>query len=510
VVACRAALESAAAEAKEGKTVKIQFGRRAAIAAALVILGALIVGTQATAEAATKVRFGTPVRLPTWTTCGGYEPGIAIDKFGNIYVTAHKQNHCLAAAMDPQAPLGVRAQSWLWTSTDGVNFVDMPGLANLLVNPDYLDVGDEGDIALDDANHFYFVDTKVADNHFGRWTVTGKGTSNMTQDFMRPVVPSGELIDDRPWVTAHGSSVVMYAGNSGDKDNYNVGSTAAGCSGPVAPPLPGEKTTGGRYAVFMSYDGGNTFDPVGCTLPDSGWCRPAADHTPGSQTLYMICDNDGGADWEVNTPGDPGFTVGALYSFVSRDNGHTWKRYKIDSYNSSLPADGESGDITWPSVTVARNGYVYALWNDPVSGKDADGDTIKIGSRLKLYRSTDHGKTWRKQDVTPTGAGLIRYSWVDVARDGRIGVGYETHATVDGNWHVYAGISSGWGNTVHYALVDPVEVAPEGDFVFGDFFEVAFDPAGRLNVVYTRCTNLVPGEDWSDCLNSDIIFARSL
>ena len=144
-------------------------------------------------------------------------------------------------------------------------------------------------------------------------------------------------VDDRPWVTAHGSSTVLYAGNEGDKDTYNVGDTADGCTGTVIlrrrrarskPPAAGTpsscRMTAGRH-----------FDPVGCTLPDSGWCRPAADHTPGSKYLYMFCTNDGGADDEVNNPGDPGFTVGTLCSFVSADDGATWKRYKVDNYNAT-------------------------------------------------------------------------------------------------------------------------------------------------------------------------------
>jgi hypothetical protein len=54
-----------------------------------------------------------------------------------------------------------------------------------------------------------------------------------------------------------------------------------------------------------------------------------------------------------------------------------------------------------------------------------------------------------------------------------------------------------------------VEVAPQGDFVFGDFFEVGFNNAGGLDVVYTRCTDLLPGNDATDCDNSDIYFVRS-
>jgi hypothetical protein len=251
---------------------KRPIGRVVLVAVTLVVLMEGMVSASATA-ATTAPRFGTPVRLPTFQSCGGYEPGVTTDKFGNIFVTAHKQNHCLAAALDPSSPAGVRAQSWRWTSTDGVNFTDMPGLTALPA--DQLDFGDEGDIALDDAGHFYFVDTKVVDNSLSRWTITGRGTGKMTLDSHRPVVPTVMEVDDRPWITAHGTSTVMYAGNVGDHDSYNVGDTAAGCSGPVAPPAPGEKNNGGRYSVFMSYDGGTTFDPVGCTLPDSGWTQQA-------------------------------------------------------------------------------------------------------------------------------------------------------------------------------------------------------------------------------------------
>jgi len=497
-------------------------GRRSrqAIFAGIVIV-ALVLATQVEAFAAsgagsqktTGIRFGTPVRLPTFESCGGYEPSIALDKYGNIFVTAHKQNHCDAVADDPSAPAGVRAQSWLWTSTDGVNFSDMPGLANLPADPGSLDVGDEGDIALDGAGHFFFVDTKVVDDSFSRWTVTGPGVGKMTQDIHRPVVPTLMPVDDRPWVVAHGSTV-MYAGNEGDKDTYNVGSVTAGCTGTgILPPQPGQHQTpsGGRYTVFLSHDSGSTFDPVGCTLPDSGWCRPGADHTPGSTYLYMLCGNDGGADDEVNTAGDPGFTVGTLWAYVSANDGATWSRYRVDSYNSDLPGGGATNDISYPQVVVASDGSLYALFNNPVTGLDSTGTRIKVDSRLLLYHSTNHGKTWAKQDVTPANEGLIRYSWVDVAPDGHtIGVGYETHATLDGNWHVYGGTTPKFGSAVTYTLADPVETAPAGDFNFGDFFEVGFDNLGRLDIVYTRCTDLVPGDDTTDCLNSDVYFVRSL
>jgi hypothetical protein len=458
----------------------------------------------ALAFGATSVTFDTSVRLPTFQSCGGYEPGIAIDGFGNIFVTAHKQNHCDAVALDPSAPDGVRAASWLWISSDGVNFSDLPGLTPVAL--DQVDFGDEGDVALDDAMHLYFVDTKVKEDSMTRWTAAGPGKSNVQFEYTLPILPSFQAVDDRPWVTAHGDNIVMFADNEGDKVTYPLGTAGRGC-GP------------GRYTIYMSTNAATTFDPQGCTLPDSGWCRPAADHTPGSQYLYMFCDNDAGTNGVTGAnPGDPGFTVGTLWSYVSADNGYTWKRYKVDTYNSDLPSGSNTnGDITWPSLTVAARGDLYALWADPVTGHDPSlvtptnsDDRYKRATHLKLYHSTDNGKTWAMQDVTPPNSGIIRYSWMGIADDGKtVGVGYFTHPTLTGNWHVFAGASPRFGSPVTYALVDPVEIAPAGDFAFGDFFEVAFDRAGRLNVVYTRCVDLVPGDSTTDCLNSEVYFART-
>ena len=129
---------------RQGLIKKIFSGRTTLFGMAVILLFTLADGQAAIAASPTGPTFGTPVRLPTFKSCGGYEPGIAIDKYGNIFVTAHKQNHCDAVALDPSAPTGVRAQSWMWTSSDGVNFTDMPGIANLPAAADQLDFGDEG------------------------------------------------------------------------------------------------------------------------------------------------------------------------------------------------------------------------------------------------------------------------------------------------------------------------------------------------------------------------------
>jgi hypothetical protein len=62
-------------------------------------------------------------------------------------------------------------------------------------------VGDEGDMALDDAGHVYYVDTYAGDVTLTRWT--SNGLNKVIYDFTEPFIPTPEA-DDRPWITAHG------------------------------------------------------------------------------------------------------------------------------------------------------------------------------------------------------------------------------------------------------------------------------------------------------------------
>jgi len=208
---------------------------------------------------------------------------------------------------------------------------------------------------------------------------------------------------------------------------------------------------------------GDDVQPQGCTLPDSGWCRPAADHTAGSQHLYMFCDNDAGTNGVTGAnPGDPGFTVGTLWSYVSADNGYTWKRYEVDRYTATCRqvrtrrrhhvAVSYCRRRRRPVRTVGRSGHGH---NPSLVTPTNSDDRYKQATRLKLYHSIDHGQTWTMQDVTPPNSGIIRYSWMGIADDGKtIGVGYFTHPTTTGTWHVFAGASPRFGYPVTYALVD--------------------------------------------------------
>jgi hypothetical protein len=460
-----------------------------ALTAGLVGLVALTAPTFAGAP--TGPRFGAPVLLTVDKGTGGYEPSIVVDRFNNVVVTAHKQNHSLVVSPDSRAATKFRNMSWIWYSGDHKTFSDMPGLTPL--QEQNHEFGDEGDLAVDETGHVYFVDTSVTDNSFSRWKATGNG--KLALETTRPVGPFGEPVDDRPWIAAHGDGTVMYIGNQGDKVSYPAGGSGDGDAyGP------------GRYTVYMSYDHGDTFDPLGVTLNDSGWCRPAADHRKGSKLLYVMCTNDGGANDVNENAGDPGFEKGTLWSYVSYNDGKSWQRYKMGSYNAKDPWS------TYPSVTIGKDGTVYALYNDNVTSGSCDTVTAQTvtcddmvkSSHLWLYTSKTNGRTWSRREVTPT-KGLIRYTWVDVAPNGTVGIAYYGRPNTTSDWFLYAATQAP-GKTKFTAAKVTTQKVASGDYSspFGDFFQCAFGPDSKLNVAWT-----FQNEDLMfEGLNTDIYYAR--
>jgi len=448
---------------------------RKVLAGLICSAAAVTLAAQGAGAAPTGAKFGAPVLLTIDKYAGGYEPGLTVDRFNNVVVTAHKQNHTLALSPDSRATVPVRSQSWLWTSKDGKTFTDLPGMTPL--QEQNAEFGDEGDLAHDDAGHIYFVDTNVADNSFSRYKATGNG--KLALETTRPVGPFGGTVDDRPWVTAHGDGVVMYLGNQGDKLSYPAGSIRGGDGDAYGP---------GRYTIYMSYDGGATFDPVGITLNDSGWCRPAADHRAGSKLLVVLCTNDGGANDDTTNAGEPGYTKGTLWSYVSKDNGKTWSRYRAGGY------DATDKISTWPSISVGSDGTVYALYNERKKGS---------GGKLRLLTSTSGGRTWTERDVTPS-EGLYRYTWLDVAPDGTLGLAYYFRADPSKDWNVYAATAQP-GKAFLPTKVSTSTIADHtNSSAFGDFFQVAFGPDNKLNIVWTSQN----GDLVLNGLNSDIYYAK--
>jgi len=361
-------------------------------------------------------------------------------------------------SVDADSFTETRSMSGAWLSIDnGLTWIDPPGLTPLSLEQHQ--VGDEGDMAHDDAGHIYYVDTYAADVTFTRWTTNGLG--QVIFDYTRPIMPSPES-DDRPWTTAHGNGAVFYFSNVGNKA-YN----------------------GGRYTVHASYDSGLTWDYVGVSLPDSGWCRPAADHRPGSQLVYAACTND----------------AGKLYSYVTTDNGHTWTRYNMGTYNS--------GDKTtsWPTIQVGPDGTVWVLYVDSNDISATGG--IPNYNQLYLFKSTDEGKTWSKQEITPVH-GRYQYAWLSISSDGKMlgmGVYFRPNNgnypwTVAGaTWAV--GTKPGPKNLLSLDPDHPVS-PPDHLTAPADYMGSFFFPDGKLGAIWTRYVL------WTSAatLTRDIYFAK--
>jgi len=399
--------------------------------------------------------WGSPVKV-TPENGYGYEPTLIVDKSGNAFASAHKENVTLAIAADPNSPTQTRSMSWAWLSTDkGKTWGNTPGLT--AVSAENHLVGDEGDMALDDAGHVYYVDTYAGDVTLTRWT--SNGLNNVIYDFTLPFIPTPEA-DDRPWITAHGDGHVFYFSNTANK-SYN----------------------GGRYTEHASYDGGVTWDIIGVGLPDSGWCRPAADHRVGSKLVYAFCTNDGGK----------------LYSYVSTDDGHSFTRYNAGTYNDL------DGTQSYQLLQVAPNGTVYALY---VDSNDIGDGGIPNTNKIYLFTSKDQGKTWTKQDVTPV-PGRYQYAWLAVSADGKkLGMGVYYRQNSDVPWLI-GGITWAPGSKPdpkQFRSLDPDHpIAPaERTEPPGDYSGSYFFPDGKFGVVWTRY------HLWTDAatLLRDIFFAR--
>ena len=441
--------------------------RLAALGAAALAAAAMSPGWASSAP-----RFGAPIQV-TPANGGGYEPGIYADTSGDLFMTAHKENAELALSPDSRSATGTRSMSWTWMSSDGGrHWTNLPLGPADAQNHEF---GDEGDMAMDDAHNLYFVDTTVTDVTFTSWHVN-QGKATMT--YNTPILGAAEVVDDRPWITAHNNGHVFYFGNEGDKDTNPTGNTSAG---------PG--TGAGRYSVYRSTDAGQTWDHVGITLKDSGWCRPAA--ASHSSYVYAVCTNDGGADDEVHSAGDAGYDKGLLYSFVSPNDGKTWYRYTIAKYNAH---DSWS---SYPTVQVAKDGSVWMSYLDGVTKGCTSGQCTPTSAHLVIAHSTDHGKHWRTWDATPSGAAAhwqYRYSWVSVAPNGRtlglavFGRPYDAKKPTSGqaSWKVY-GATFGAGQHPSLQLLDRTPVtAPGFSSPPGDFLMSVFDRYGKLHAAWTR------------------------
>lgn len=388
-------------------------------------------GPTETLPAPANVTFGDPVEI---TPDGryGYEPSIQVGPEGTIYVTAHK---------DSLLHEGDRLASWFWYSTDdGSTWQDMPSPGDV----DDLGWAFEGSIAIDGQNRVYWMDTYAVDNTLHRWQ---GGADGPTWGMSRPVHGTANVLDDRPWLAAHGDGIVYYIANNG-----------------VPPTAPNEDPgEGSRYWFFRSTDAGMTWSaPYGFT--DSGWCTPAASPAD-DRTVLVTCDRGSGT-----FGGD-----GEIVAYLSTDRGSTWNDTVVAPLEDGL-TDG------YPSAAFDDAGNAYVAWPDGDLG--GDGRTrVRVGVGVN--------GTWTTHDVTPF-AGSFEEVWASAGTEGRLAVAFygtnDTQPGGDAAWYPYAVVTddaTAADPTWHVRRLTDEPVVESGNAP-DDFMQVAVGPDDRVHVAFER------------------------
>ena len=247
-----------------------------------------------------------------------------------------------------------------------------------------------------------------------------------------------------------------------------------------------------------SHDGGATFTSVKIN-PNAklGWSLAGGGTVTPDGSIYFAWNG-----YEQN-----GGAKGAVHLYISKstDGGNTWALNELDI--SGAPVDCSAFSCGWAylgaaiTMTSDPSGNLYALWNA--------GSVDKGPERIYFSRSTDGGNTWSpKQDVSTAaqgtehsfpaiasgGNGDVRIAWMDT----RVGTG-----GLD-RWNVYYRSSrnggSSWGSEVDIStyVAGYSYIFTDGfRFPYGDYFEMDVDEQGTAHLIFGEGYNWdSPGSIW--------------
>ncbi len=249
-----------------------------------------------------------------------------------------------------------------------------------------------------------------------------------------------------------------------------------------------------RFLVASSHDYAQTFSSVAVN-PNAG---------PGwSLAGGATVDPTGGVyfSWTAYARQDLSRRPVSIYVSRSADAGRNWNTVLLDV--SSAPpecaAQGCEAEFLGAQIALTSDaaGTIYALWN---------AGTVHGGpERIYFSSSTTGGASWSaKADVSAAddqaehcfpaivagAAGDVRVAWMDTRQNSL--------------WNVFSRGSSNGGATWsgETQLSEPVRgydyVLPDGfKFPFGDYFSIAIDNAGNTHVVWGEGRNYKsPGSIW--------------
>ncbi|HEX9840107.1 MAG TPA: sialidase family protein [Anaerolineales bacterium] len=249
--------------------------------------------------------------------------------------------------------------------------------------------------------------------------------------------------------------------------------------------------------VSSSHDGGATFTSVNVNRTGAGklgWSLAGGGTVDPAGNVYFAWagyEQNGGAKGPVN-----------LFISKSTDGGATWTNTLIDA--SGAPPDCSNYLCGWAylgaQITMASDsvGTLYALWNA--------GTVDKGPERIYFAKSSDAGATWSAEvdvslapaevdhafpAIVAGGAGDVRISWMDARAPGPLwNTYYRSSMNGGANWSAEVDLST---------FVEGFSyIFPDGfSFPFGDYYEMDIDDRGKTHAVWGEGLNYdSPGSIW--------------
>jgi BNR repeat-like domain len=250
----------------------------------------------------------------------------------------------------------------------------------------------------------------------------------------------------------------------------------------------------GTIRAASSHDGGITFTStdVSAALPLVRALAGGATVDPNQNALIA---------WAGYTRRDGAKGRVNLYTSKSADGGKTWMTSLMDS--SGAPPDCSAFHCEWgylgAQIAMASDeaGTVYALWNS--------GKVDKAPEQVYFSTSTTAGDTWSPKVAVshaPAGvehafpaiaagvAGDIRVAWMDMRNGPLWNVYYRSSTNGGATWSAESKLSS---FVAGYRYVRPRGFS----FPFGDYFSLGIDNQGRTQAVWGEGLNFrTPGSIW--------------
>ncbi len=442
------------------------------VVATVAAVAMLVLVSSATPAAAvgggtSQAGFTTPLKLQGSDGFG--EPSI-VSGSGRLVVTAPNGLLTTATADQP---------SPVWISTNGGSSFQGP-----IYPQDAGKVGEplgggDTDVIQDPAGNIFQTDLWLGDT-------TTRVSTDGGQTWLSDVFSHTSPGDDRPWLAYSGPSNSLFMVYDGlDAVHVARSSLATGPQGGIAfvqdvPAVP-ECLLGGQYIVDTGdvslanpCYGGTPANIRQCVCPPGGI---AVDQNTG--IVYITYSRQNGA---------AGGGVGVARS---EDQGLTWTQTPIPGTGST----GSAFDTEWnfQPVKVDSLGNVYVTW----------GEVKKGGSvAIRFSASKDHGATWTKPVTVSTTTASNVFPTLDLVGPGLVDIAYygtksggDPNSLTKATWSLYLAKSV---NALSKAPSFSAKTAVAGmhtgpiessngtsDRSLLDFFQVAVDPAGKANIIYT-------------------------